>query len=298
MLEVVIWGAFGIGGGTLWFLYGFNRLRMRRRIQGLATSRIRSMAMGIIELCGRVRLEAPIVDPIFSRPCAYFKITVKEKRGSGKRSRWVTIYRKDSSGTPFLIEDATGLARIFPARAELHFPPEVNSRTGGLFRSQDDGLSAFLSSLGGSSLRSRRVTAYILRDGQPLFAVGYAAPALSASLPATVAPRDAARLLKSSPAEMKKADANGDGVVDPQEWDAGVAKKAEELADQARVRQIAEAPPCDPLITVSRCPDGLFVLANTQENLLSKLGAAAWAGVIGGPVIAVAGLAYLVTNLR
>jgi hypothetical protein len=298
MDEVTIWSVLGLAFGTFWFFKGFKRRRMRRRVLGLATSKVRSMAMGTIELAGRVRIESPMADPIYARPCAYFSIHVKEKRGSGKRSRWVTIYQKDSAGTPFLIEDATGVARINPARAELHFPPEISESAMGLVGGfRDPALARFVSSVGGSSFNSRKVTAYILREGQPLFAVGFAAPVASAAMVMAPAARDAARLLKNDPAAMKRLDANGDGAVDQQEWDAGVAKKALELDAAEQARQFADvgvpAATGEALITVGCCPDGLFLLADTEKNLLSKLNLSSWLGVLGGPAVAIASLAYL-----
>ncbi len=277
--------------GVVWFLHGFQRMRVRNRILGLATSRVRSMAMGSVELDGRVRMEKSIDDPIFQRPCAYFRIVVEERRSSGRNSHWTKIYERDSSDTAFLIEDETGLARVSPVKVELQFAPEVNVSSNGLARGfRDDAVSKFLSSLG-NSWNTRRVQAHILREGQPLFLIGYATPADNAILNNRLNPRDAARVLKSDPEAMKKLDANGDGAVDPQEWEAGVARKARELADQAGAS--VEAGPADPIVTVSRSPDGIFIFAESEKALLSQLDWSAWAGIVGGPVATIASAVYL-----
>jgi len=276
--------------GVGWFLRGFARLRLRNRILGLATSRVRSMAMGSVEIQGHVRLETDIVDPIFQRPCGYFRVVVEEKRGSGRRRHWVKIYERDSSPTPFFLEDETGLARVSPAKAELHIAAEVNTTSNGLARGfRDDAVSRFLTSLG-STWNSRRITAHILREGQPLFLVGYASPTDNAALNHRLNPRDAARALKSDPAAMKGLDANKDGAVDAHEWERGVANKARELADQVG----AAAPVLvDPIITVTRSPDGTLIFADNEKALLSKLDWTAWAGILGGPAVALASAVYL-----
>src|SRR5581483_10113964 len=104
-------------------------------------------------------------DPIFNKPCAFYRVVVEEERGSGRSRHWETIYRQDSSGTPFLIEDPTGVARVWPLKAELQFAPEVNATSNGLLRGfRDDDVSRFLGSFGGG-WNTRKVTAHILREG-------------------------------------------------------------------------------------------------------------------------------------
>jgi hypothetical protein len=302
MDDVTIWSVLGLVFGTVWFFKGFKRLRLRRRILGLATSKIRSMAMGTVEIAGRVRVETPLIDPIFNGACAYYDVQIREKRGTGKHSRWVTIYTSNSHNTPFLIEDATGVARINPAKAELHFPPTVEDSAmpvlGGF---NDPAVARFVSDVAGVTINRRKIVAHILREGQSIFAAGFAAPVASGAVVGAPAPvltpaptiRDAARALKNDSASLKSLDANKDDVVDQDEWDAGVAKKAREMQDADQFRQLAEAPVGDALVTVGCCPDGLFVLADTEENLLSRLNLSSWLGVLGGPSVAIASLAYL-----
>jgi hypothetical protein len=295
--DLTIWSLFGLGIGVFWFFTGFKRLRLRRRVLGLATSRIRSMAMGVVELQGLARIETTVNDPIYNKPCAYFRVVVKEERGSGRNRSWVTIYEADSANTPFLLEDGTGVARVCPAKVDVQFPPVLNESATLLRGLRDDAVSRFLSSLPGSGFNTRRVTAHILREGEPLFLVGYANAALGApGMSAPVAARDAARELKNDPAAMKQLDTNLDGVVDADEWEAGVARKSRELSERASTE--AGAAPADALISVGCCPDGLFVFAHTQDNLLSSLEWSAWAGILGGPAVALASAVYLLQQFH
>jgi hypothetical protein len=199
-------------------------------------------------------METALADPIFGKECAYYRVVVEEERGSEKDRHWVTIFSQDSSGTPFLIEDSTGLARVCPAKAELQFAPEVNTTSSALMRGfRDDPVSRFLASLGGS-WGTRKITAHILREGHPLFLVGFAAPSPSAPLGIRPSARDAARELKNDPVEMKKLDTNQDGVVDSAEWEAGVARKMRELNASADARTAADAPSADPIVSVGCSP--------------------------------------------
>lgn len=254
------------------------------------------MAMGSVELDGRVRVETPMNDPVFDRPCCYFRVVVKERRGSGRNSHWETVFERDSSGTTFLLEDSTGLARVSPVKAELQFSPEVDTTSNGLTRGfRDDAVSKFLATLG-SSWNTRRITAHILREGQPLFLVGYVAPAESAPANVAMSVRDVARELKANPEEMKKLDENHDGVVDAQEWEAGVARKTRELADASGAAALAR--PAEAVMTVRCSPDGIFVMADSEKALVSRLDWTAWLGILGGPAVAIASVVYLVSQFR
>ena len=293
MQDLTVWSVVGLGFGLTAFFHGFRRLRIMNRIRSLPPSRVRSMAMGPVELDGHVRVETPVTDPVFGNPCAYYRVVVEEQRGSGRDSHWVTIYNQDSSATPFLIEDATGVARVCPAKAELQFAPEVNTTSNGLMRGfRDDAVSRFLASLGGT-WNTRKITAHILREGHPLFLVGFAAPSPSAPLANRPTARDAARILKSDPMEMKKLDTNQDGVVDAAEWEAGVARKTRELNAAEDAQAASDVPATDPIVSVGCSPDGVFFLADSEKALLSRLDWSAWLGILGGPAAAIASVVYL-----
>lgn len=293
MRDLILWSVVGLGFGVAAFFHGFRRLRIRNRILSVPASRIRSLAMGAVELDGKVRIETPLSDPIFNLTCAYYRVVVEEHRGGGRNSHWVTIFRQDSSAVPFLIEDATGVARVCPAKAELQFAPSVNVTSNGLMRGfRNDAVSRFLSTLG-ESWNTRKVTAHILRDGHPLFLVGYASPPA-----ARVEPRptelDAARLLKSDPAAMKKLDTNGDGAIDSAEWDTGVAQKTKELQAAQDAQTASELSASDETISIVCPPEGGFFFADSEKALLSRLDWSAWLGIVGGPAAAIASVAYLV----
>jgi hypothetical protein len=159
--------------GGFFFVKGFRDLRLHRKIAGLATSKTRSMAMGLVELSGFAKsIDGNHLDPVYSRPCCYFNLKVEQYRKSGKRGSWVTIYEDSSDGKPFLCRDSTGEVTIIPAKPDLHFSTR-RVQQNGLFSSCEPGVKNFLNARwnGWSSLR---LTLDVLRDGEPFYVMGSA----------------------------------------------------------------------------------------------------------------------------
>jgi len=92
--------------GALAVFLGFQTLRRYRIIQNTPTSRIRSMAAGPVELCGRIDPSPTLVSPLTATPCAWWSIRIEKYRGG--RSPWLEVAREDSSACPLRLADETG----------------------------------------------------------------------------------------------------------------------------------------------------------------------------------------------
>lgn len=297
----VVFPALGLAFGLGAFYTGFVKLRLKKLIEAMATSKVRSMAMGTVELCGRALPAAPLADPIYGEPCVYFKVRVREKRGSGKRSRWVTVYERDSSEHPFVLQDDTGRVLVSPSGADAYFETDLDVGNGMLFGRGDERAVSFMNGVagGGGGLfgRSRRLTAQIVRGGEPVYVLGYACP-LDGSFSLgervvgalSVSWAEAARRLKADVRRMMALDVNEDGSIDAQEWDRGVAAYREELR-----RQPGQAPAAPALAArVCRSPEGLLVLSDkTEKELVRSLFGTTVLRVFGGAVLALASAAFL-----
>jgi hypothetical protein len=113
-LEMAVYATAALVTGPWLFAGGFRDLRTRRLIQNTPTARIRSMAMGLVEINGKVRQRSAVNAPFSGRPCAYWQIEIAVR---GRRNSWSTVHR-NSSGQPFYVEDETGIAMIYPHGAE------------------------------------------------------------------------------------------------------------------------------------------------------------------------------------
>lgn len=279
------------------FANGFRRERLRRRIQALPTSKVRSMAMGTVELAGSAMELEPLLDPIYGEPCVFFSIRVQEQRRTGKRSHWATVYRKDSADKPFYLRDETGQVLIMPKGGEVHGGLTLKRWRSGLIGSATDAATDFMNRHV-SRWRSGRLDATIIRPVMPVYVLGYAATLPRAyDEAAGVAEAEAARKLKGDAAKMAALDANGDGRIDSFEWDAGLFKYKKELDAALRAEKLLKDPNRDQLHTaraiVVDAPAQSLIIADDEAKLLGRLGWAAIAQIVAGPFVFAGSVAYL-----
>ena len=66
-------------GGLLLFYSGLKKLQRDRLIANIPTSKIRSMAMGIVELYGTIQTyEETLTAPFSGKECVYCRVSVSE----------------------------------------------------------------------------------------------------------------------------------------------------------------------------------------------------------------------------
>lgn len=303
--KLVAQAVVGIAAGIYFFWDGFRKLKLKKTVEAIATSKVRSVAMGTVELAGIARPAAQVLDPIFQQPCVLYRVVVKEHRKSGKNSKWVTIYQSDSFAHPFWLEDDTGKIMVFPHACDPHLKEDVNEEAGGLFAglsNSSEPVQSFARSLNRGMARLK-VEANIVREHEPVYVLGYAAPSRD---PYTFREKVAqktgidltqiARLLKSNSEKMKALDKNGDGSVDAQEWTEGLDRFRKEV-EAAEAKPEPEPPtPERELIRVliRKSPEGLLVISDgSEDELVSSLGTWAALEVFGGALLSLGCAAYL-----
>lgn len=122
---------FVIGVGS--FIGSFKRMREKRLIENTPTSKVRSIAMGLVELKGKA-VASPsykLKSPFSGKPCVYYRYTIEEFKKRRKNSEWVTI-RNFSPKTFFFLQDETGSVLVNPENARIDIPYdfEFNSSMG------------------------------------------------------------------------------------------------------------------------------------------------------------------------
>lgn len=106
--------------GIVLFIVGVYFHKRKRLIADTPTSKIRSLAMGLVEIFGQV---IPVKNNVFKSPftdndCVYYRYTVEEYKSSGKNSHWVTV-KKEEQRTLFYLKDETGMVLVEPTGAQI-----------------------------------------------------------------------------------------------------------------------------------------------------------------------------------
>ena len=112
--------------GSLLFQYGFLRMPEYMLARNVPRSKIRSAALGLVEIQGKIISEKVLTTPYSKSPCVYYRSELQEYRrnyssGSGTEYRWETI-ATDTLRIPFWVKDETGQIPIYPTYAEFEIP--------------------------------------------------------------------------------------------------------------------------------------------------------------------------------
>lgn len=128
--EAIFWGSIFIGlmglSGLLFgvplFFSGLRNMKKKKLMQSLPTSKIRSLAVGIAEIYGKVVPGKGIMkSPISNRDCIGTKIIIKQYVDHGQGGYW-NVVKKIVVGNEFFLQDDTGRVSVDLRGAELDLP--------------------------------------------------------------------------------------------------------------------------------------------------------------------------------
>ena len=174
--RVPIAAAIGLICGPWMFWRGFKHMRTCRLIENTPTGRVRSMAMGVVELNGKVEARSYLTAPFSGRPCAHWQVEIAAR--GRRRGSWSVIHR-NHSGNPFYLEDDTGVALIYPQGSDCRIRFGTDEECSGVnlpevyadYVRENPGALGPLNRL--SWLRFRERT---LEDGMQVYVLGTATP--------------------------------------------------------------------------------------------------------------------------
>ncbi len=248
MEKFFSWPFFGSVTGLYLFFKGFHILWKKRLIQNIPTSKIRSIAIGQVEIKGKAFSEKPLKSPISKVPCVYFRyIEERLKSDSRGRMRWVRELDVKSD-MPFYLKDETGCILINPVDADTKLPLRYLKRD-----------------------FDTRYKEYFIGENEEVYILGEAIKKESIY---EIERREIERRIKEimeDPEKKKKLDINKDLWIDKEEWE----KVREEIKQQVRnkFRQEKEKEtPVSPHLknVVIGKGNGEFIISTMSEKQLIK----------------------------
>lgn len=184
--KLLISSIIGFFAGIYTFFKGFKTLKKKRLIENTPTSKIRSLAMGLVEIYGQtlpyenklIFDQSTFKSPFTKTDCLYYRYTIEEYRKSKNNSSWVTI-KQDSNCLPFLLDDQTGEVMIDIRNANIKITPFkiFHSNTG---QEPPDSILDFLRTNGLSHegflgfSKKMRYTEYIIKPYDKIYILGTA----------------------------------------------------------------------------------------------------------------------------
>jgi hypothetical protein len=258
------------------FVGGFYCLRLKRLIENTPTSRIRSMAMGMVELHGRARRKYALVSPATQTACVWYRL---RRYRRNRKSGWQLFRQSDSGAVPFLLDDGTGAVTINPDGARVRARVCQEGFPG------QEGL--MVPSWSGTDPDEKWVEE-VIHEGTSLYVLGTARPLKKAGPSLGERLREALRELKNDPQMLKKYDRNGDGRLDTDEWDAARADVEEKIL-HAQLRQRETPLPGSATVEIGRSYSHTrpFMISQTESEMhLTRSYTWSMAGLFVGALIA------------
>lgn len=199
---------------------GLQALQRKRQVENIPTSKVRSMAMGLVELHGRAVRRYALVSPMSHTPCVWYRLSKFRIEENGTRR---AIGSSSSGPLPFFLDDGTGRLLVIPDGAKICAQTHhEGSPSGGVL-------------FAAPSLDSEEHwVEEILAEGAWLYVLGFARPwrQTSASLKERLIER--LRHLKSSES-LQRFDSDGDGRISNDEWTTARQVVEQELLEESLV---------------------------------------------------------------
>ncbi|TLM67690.1 MAG: hypothetical protein FDZ69_04130 [Deltaproteobacteria bacterium] len=211
----------------------FACLRLKRFVENTPTSRIRSLAMGLVEVRGRAIRRYALVAPMTQSACVWYRL---RRYRRDQRNNWTLTSQSDSGHVPFVLDDGSGRVVIDPAGATVRAKTE---QTG--FPGESTLLGAATD--GGPD---EKWVEELIYEGTTLYVLGQARPAREVGAGLRGRTAELLRRLKLDPHALRRYDTNGDGRLDADEWQAA-RDDAEQLAAAEQLGEPRE-PAVDPVL--------------------------------------------------
>jgi hypothetical protein len=115
---VIFFFMFFIGGGLLGFLSSFSTLQDKKVLERTPLSKIRSIAMGRVQIQGKaLPMDSVMKSPISNSDCMYYWAIVREENPSSKY-KWKTL-AAEKKYINFLLKDSTASVMVNPEKADI-----------------------------------------------------------------------------------------------------------------------------------------------------------------------------------
>lgn len=259
--------------GTVLYLYGWRALRIRWMISAMPTSKARSVAMGLAELKGKAKPLGPEAhpSPVRGVPCVWSHVVAQEHKKEGKNESTRILVDREVR-EPFILEDNTGRVAVLPAGADIKGVMLTDMRI-----TRGEGLPPDIlqfCDMNGIPVRTLNMWSgihYTLKEDAVLadadiYVLGQATPSRESQ--ADRRRRNIADRLKAwlkDPAKKGELDANKDGIIQQEEWEAAQVRAQDEVLKED-LGQVEEAASPLPPVAIRRPDMGFFLISSGTEK--------------------------------
>jgi hypothetical protein len=163
----------GVAGGLYLFIRGFRLLARKRLLINTPTSKIRSAALGLVEVNGTATGPYTVPTPITGAPCFLYRTSAWQKSDTSKSDEWKKV-AEESLHVPFFLNDSTGQLLVDPNGAELDLHVDFRQNFSDTIFSPHatQPVLSFLARHGVEASNKIRIEECSIQPNNPLFIVG------------------------------------------------------------------------------------------------------------------------------
>ncbi len=185
---------------------GFHFVRLKRKVENTPTSKVRSIAMGMVEVHGRAKRQYALVSPMTHSACVYFRLRKYRRENNNK---WKLVRDVDSSHVSFQIDDGTGCVVVDPWGASV----KAKTRQTG-----SPGQTPLTFTSFNDTEENEKWVEDVIYEGTTLYILGFAQPLREERQ--SLRDRTVAKLreLKLDRKALHRYDTDGDGQISEDEW--------------------------------------------------------------------------------
>jgi hypothetical protein len=260
-----------LAGGIALLAAGFALLHEKRAIENIPRSRVRSVAIGFVELTGAARARTPVIAPLSGIACVFYRFQIEQEESGGRGGpSWKTIDQGQSADW-FDLDDGTGAIAIDPDGVQVELGRDYRSITPG------EGLLA----------RRQRCSEWRVLPGETITVVGTVRALRNLAQERQEAVHDRLVALKRDPARLRAFDADHDGRISTEEWGNAVRVVQDETV---RAAAVAPAPIGPDLLLGRGEAETTFVITDQgQRGIVRTLSIKAGIALAAGAALTVAG---------
>jgi E3 Ubiquitin ligase len=170
----IVWCAIGFAGGIYLFFRGFYLLQRRHLILDTPFSKIRSAAMGMVEVSGLAVGPYTMMAPVTGRACYYYRTVAWEWKREGKNNQWMKV-AGECMHLPFFLDDNTGRVLVDPRGAELDLHRDFQEEFNTSFFSRNEtpaSVDSFLARHGVATCNRIKIEECCIKPKNALFILG------------------------------------------------------------------------------------------------------------------------------
>ncbi len=245
----------GLAAGLLVLTYAFSVWKEKRLIENIPTSKVRSLAMGLVEVKGAARPKAVLKSPITGTACAYYRYKIEKYVRSGRSSHW-SVVDQGASTNYFYVEDDTGRILADPVDADVQVGRDyqwTGTKPG----------SGWLG-LGGDKMR---YSEWWIVEGEPVYVIGTVRRWKDSRDDRRLTIAERLRQLKADRDRIKEFDRDGDGTINADEWELARARVEQDVLREELATPVDTA---DDFVIARDSVNGVMIISDKSEKDLAR----------------------------